>query len=80
MSKPTRGGAVYAGDAGATPLEVVYSPTFSALAEAHYDILLVGIPVSMRDLTPQQEKAKACAMTDNCCWRCRAMPRSAPKP
>ena len=50
----------------ATPLEVIYSPTFSSLAEAQYDILLVGIPVSMRDLSPHREKlAKACAMSDN---------------
>lgn len=40
----------------ATPLEVIYSPTFSSLAEAQYDILLVGIPVSMRDLSPHREK------------------------
>ncbi len=40
----------------ATPLEVIYSPTFSSLVEAQYDILLVGIPVSMRDLSPHREK------------------------
>ncbi|MCF6688095.1 two-component sensor histidine kinase BarA [Raoultella terrigena] len=49
-----------------TPLEVVYSPTFSALPEAHYDILLAGIPVSMRDLNQQKDKLnKACSMADN---------------
>ncbi|MEB8194853.1 two-component sensor histidine kinase BarA [Raoultella terrigena] len=49
-----------------TPLEVVYSPTFSALPEAHYDILLAGIPVSMRDLNQQKDKlTKACSMADN---------------
>ena len=59
----------------ATPLEVIYSPTFSSLAEAQYDILLVGIPVSMRDLSPHREKlAKACAMSDNVLLACRAMP------
>ncbi|WP_434639064.1 two-component sensor histidine kinase BarA [Klebsiella sp. I138] len=48
------------------PLEVVYSPTFSALPEAHYDILLAGLPVSMRDLTQQKDNlAKACAMADH---------------
>ena len=47
------------------PLEVVYSPTFSALPEAHYDILLAGLPVSMRDLSQQKDNlAKACAMAD----------------
>ena len=46
------------------PLEVVYSPTFSALPEAHYDILLAGLPVSMRDLSQQKDNlAKACALT-----------------
>ncbi len=60
------GGAVYPEMLAATPLEVIYSPTFSSLAEAQYDILLVGIPVSMRDLSPHREKlAKACAMSDN---------------
>ncbi|MCW9580705.1 two-component sensor histidine kinase BarA [Raoultella ornithinolytica] len=48
------------------PLEVVYSPTFSALPEAHYDILLAGLPVSMRDLSQQKDNlAKACAMADH---------------
>ncbi len=40
----------------ATPLEVIYSPTFSSLAEAQYDILLVGILVSRADLSPHREK------------------------
>ncbi|MEF3089460.1 two-component sensor histidine kinase BarA [Raoultella scottii] len=49
-----------------TPLEVVYSPTFSALPETHYDILLAGIPVSMRDLNQQKDKlTKACSMADH---------------
>ncbi len=48
------------------PLEVVYSPTFSALPEAHYDILLAGLPVSMRDLSQQKDNLqKACAMADH---------------
>lgn len=49
-----------------TPLEVIYSPTFSALAVEHYDILLLGIPVTFTgELTMQQERlAKAAAMTD----------------
>lgn len=49
-----------------TPLEVVYSPTFSALAVEHYDILLMGIPVTFTgELTMQQERlAKAASMTD----------------
>lgn len=48
------------------PLEVVYSPTFSALAVEHYDILLMGIPVTFTgELTMQQERlAKAASMTD----------------
>lgn len=48
------------------PTEVVYSPTFSALAVEHYDILLMGIPVTFTgELTMQQERlAKAASMTD----------------
>ncbi|WP_174509758.1 two-component sensor histidine kinase BarA [Klebsiella oxytoca] len=49
-----------------TPLEVVYSPTFSALPKAHYDILLAGLPVSMRDISQQKDNlAKACAIADH---------------
>jgi two-component system sensor histidine kinase BarA len=63
------------------PLEVVYSPTFSALPEAHYDILLAGLPVSMRDLSQQKDNlAKACAMADNLLLALPAMRRSMPKP
>ncbi|WP_312079649.1 two-component sensor histidine kinase BarA [Leclercia sp.] len=49
-----------------TPLEVVYSPAFSALPVEHYDILLMGIPVTFTgELTMQQERmAKAASMTD----------------
>ncbi|HHU1660448.1 TPA: two-component sensor histidine kinase BarA, partial [Escherichia coli] len=44
-----------------TPLEVVYSPTFSALPPAHYDMMLLGIAVTFREpLTMQHERlAKA---------------------
>ncbi|MCQ4856796.1 hypothetical protein NE471_27850, partial [Escherichia coli] len=35
-----------------TPLEVVYSPTFSALPPAHYDMMLLGIAVTFRE-TPR---------------------------
>ncbi|MWL73763.1 response regulator, partial [Escherichia coli] len=49
-----------------TPLEVIYSPTFSALPEDHYDILLMGIPLTITgELTMQQERlAKSASMTD----------------
>ncbi|HAT3904970.1 TPA: two-component sensor histidine kinase BarA [Citrobacter koseri] len=49
-----------------TPLEVIYSPTFSALPLDHYDILLISVPVTFNEpLTMQQERlAKAAAMTD----------------
>ncbi len=49
-----------------TPLEVVYSPAFSSLPVEHYDILLMGIPVTFTgELTMQQERlAKAASMTD----------------
>lgn len=48
-----------------TPLEVVYSPTFSALPPAHYDMMLLGIAVTFREpLTMQHERlAKAVSMT-----------------
>ena len=49
-----------------TPLEVIYSPSFSRLPKDHYDILLLGIPVTLREpLTMQHERlASAAAMTD----------------
>jgi two-component system sensor histidine kinase BarA len=49
-----------------TPLDVVYSPSFSALRPDHYDILLMSIPVTLREpLTMQHERlAKAKSMTD----------------
>ncbi|MFK3661516.1 two-component sensor histidine kinase BarA [Scandinavium sp. NPDC088450] len=48
-----------------TPLEVVYSPTFSALPDDHYDILLIAVPVSMRDLNMHSDKlVRAHTMTD----------------
>ncbi len=34
-----------------TPLEVVYSPTFSALPPAHYDMMLLGIAVTANNAT-----------------------------
>lgn len=47
-------------------MEVVYSPTFSALPPAHYDMMLLGIAVTFREpLTMQHERlAKAVSMTD----------------
>ncbi len=49
----------------ATPLEVIYSPTFAALPEDHYDILLAGVPVSIRELSMHHDKlTHARRMTD----------------
>ncbi|AVL78957.1 two-component sensor histidine kinase BarA [Klebsiella oxytoca] len=49
-----------------TPLEVVYSPTMTALPDAHYDILLAGIPVSIRDLNQHRDKlARARKLADH---------------
>ncbi len=49
-----------------TPLEVIYSPSFSALPQDHYDILLMAIPVTVREpLSMQHDRlARAAAMTD----------------
>ncbi|MRS14151.1 two-component sensor histidine kinase BarA [Enterobacteriaceae bacterium RIT691] len=48
-----------------TTLEVIYSPTFSALPDDHYDILLIATPVSMRDMSPHLDKIeRARQMTD----------------
>ncbi|EDX0049592.1 two-component sensor histidine kinase BarA [Salmonella enterica] len=49
-----------------TPVEVVYSPTFSALPLTHYDIMILSVPVTFREpLTMQHERlAKAASMTD----------------
>ena len=49
-----------------TPLEVIYSPTFSGLPEDHYDILLLAVPVTLQEpLTMQHSRlAKAASMTD----------------
>ncbi|WP_342322077.1 two-component sensor histidine kinase BarA [Kosakonia sp. BYX6] len=49
-----------------TPLEVIYSPSFSALPQAHYDILLMAIPVTVREpLSMQHDRlARAASMTD----------------
>lgn len=58
-----------------TPLEVVYSPTMTALPDAHYDILLAGIPVSIRDLSQHRDKLeRASKLADHWCWPCRATP------
>ncbi|CBG89761.1 two-component sensor histidine kinase BarA [Citrobacter rodentium] len=49
-----------------TPLEVIYSPTFSALAAEHYDIMLLGVAVTFKEpLTMQHERLiQATKMTD----------------
>ncbi|HCK6704904.1 TPA: two-component sensor histidine kinase BarA [Salmonella enterica subsp. enterica serovar Typhi str. CT18] len=49
-----------------TPVEMIYSPTFSALPLAHYDIMILSVPVTFREpLTMQHERlAKAASMTD----------------
>lgn len=49
-----------------TPLEVIYSPSFSALPAEHYDILLLGVPVTFHEPLTMQHKrlASAAAMTD----------------
>ncbi|SCC34498.1 two-component sensor histidine kinase BarA [Kosakonia oryziphila] len=49
-----------------TPLEVIYSPSFSALPQGHYDILLLAVPVTVREpLSMQHDRlARAAAMTD----------------
>ncbi len=49
-----------------TPVEVIYSPTFSALPLAHYDIMILSVPVTFREpRTMQHERlAKAASMTD----------------
>ncbi|SFT38376.1 Hpt sensor hybrid histidine kinase [Kosakonia arachidis] len=49
-----------------TPLEIIYSPSFSALPQGHYDILLLAVPVTVREpLSMQHDRlARAAAMTD----------------
>ncbi|WP_202303379.1 two-component sensor histidine kinase BarA [Dryocola clanedunensis] len=49
-----------------TPLSVVYSPLFSTLPEEHYDILLIGVPITFKDtLTMDDPKLQqATTMTD----------------
>ena len=49
-----------------TPLEVIYSPSFSALPAEHYDILLLGVPVTFHEPLTMRHKrlASAAAMTD----------------
>ena len=49
-----------------TPLEVVYAVSIAALPAEFYDILLVAVPVSVRDLTIHREKlSMALNMTDH---------------
>lgn len=49
-----------------TPLRVIYSPTFPSLTEAQYDVLLIGIPALVHDLSPHREKlVKTYTMSDN---------------
>ncbi|WP_052282124.1 two-component sensor histidine kinase BarA [Kluyvera genomosp. 1] len=48
-----------------TPLEVVYAVSIAALPVEFYDILLVAVPVSVRDLSMHQEKLNiALGMTE----------------
>ncbi|MGL5967594.1 MAG: two-component sensor histidine kinase BarA [Kluyvera sp.] len=48
-----------------TPLEVVYAVSIAALPVEKYDILLVAVPVSVRDLSVHRDKLSAAlAMTD----------------
>lgn len=49
-----------------TPLKVVYSATFATLPEAHYDMLLLAVPVSQREPLSMQHDmlAKAATLTD----------------
>lgn len=42
-----------------TPLDVVYAVSIAALPVEFYDIVLVAVPVSMRDLSMHQEKLNA---------------------
>ncbi len=56
---------MHAGYFGETPLEVVYSPTFSALPPAHYDMMLLGIAVTFREpLTMQHERLSESSIDD----------------
>ncbi|MTH45337.1 two-component sensor histidine kinase BarA [Intestinirhabdus alba] len=50
-----------------TPLEVIYSPTFSSLPVERYDMMLLGVAVTFREpLTVQHEwLEKAVTMTDH---------------
>ncbi|HBI0495842.1 TPA: two-component sensor histidine kinase BarA [Salmonella enterica subsp. enterica serovar Dublin] len=47
-----------------TPVEVVYSPTFSALPLAHYDIMILSVPVTFREPLTMQHERLAASMTD----------------
>ena len=49
-----------------TPLEVVYAVSIAALPTEFYDILLVAVPVSVRDLSIHRDKlSTALGMTDH---------------
>ena len=49
-----------------TPLEVVYAVSIAALPTEFYDILLVAVPVSVRDLSMHRDKlSTALGMTDH---------------
>ncbi|WP_433639185.1 two-component sensor histidine kinase BarA [Kluyvera georgiana] len=49
-----------------TPLEVVYAVSIAALPTEFYDILLVAVPVSVRDLSIHRDKLNAAlGMTDH---------------
>lgn len=48
-----------------TPLEIVFSPSFTALPDDRYDILLIGVPISMHDLTNETVRlARAHSMSE----------------
>lgn len=49
-----------------TPLTVVYSPSFTMLPDEHYDILLIGIPVTSTDTLSMEnpQMVRAASMTD----------------
>ncbi|MBR7358594.1 two-component sensor histidine kinase BarA, partial [Klebsiella pneumoniae] len=42
-----------------TPVEGVYSPTFSALTLAHYVIMIFSVPVTFREQLPMQHERLA---------------------
>ncbi|HHU3619555.1 TPA: two-component sensor histidine kinase BarA [Escherichia coli] len=56
-----------------TPLEVVYSPTFSALPPAHYDMMLLGIAVTFREPLTMQH-VELCDSGHQAVERAKQMP------